>query len=82
MEATGDARWFEKLLGELNYELWIGDPAAIGAKRVRKEKNDRQDAEMPSTCCNCCWRPQSITAEVIDASLPKGVRSKNRGRSQ
>jgi len=45
MEATGHARWFERLLGELNYELWIGDPAAIRAKRVRKQKNDRQDAE-------------------------------------
>lgn len=45
MEATGHARWFERLLGELNYELWIGDPATIRAKRVRKQKNDRQDAE-------------------------------------
>src|SRR2546426_5719093 len=25
MEATGHARWFERLLAELNYELWIGD---------------------------------------------------------
>jgi transposase len=46
MEATGHARWFERLLGELNHELWIGDPAAIRAKRVRKQKNDRQDAEL------------------------------------
>ncbi len=45
MEATGHARWFERLLAELNYELWIGDPAEIRAKRVRKQKNDRQDAE-------------------------------------
>ena len=45
MEATGHGRWFERLLAELNYELWIGDPAAIRAKRVRKQKNDRQDAE-------------------------------------
>ena len=44
MEATGHARWFERLLGELNYELWIGDPATIRAKRVRKQKNDREDA--------------------------------------
>src|SRR5213082_726415 len=45
MEATGYSRWFERLLAELEYELWIGDPAAIRAKRVRKQKNDRQDAE-------------------------------------
>jgi transposase len=36
MEATGHSRWFERLLGELNYELWVGDPAQIRAKRVRK----------------------------------------------
>jgi transposase len=45
IEATGHARWFERLLAELKYELWIGDPAQIKAARVRKQKNDRQDAE-------------------------------------
>src|SRR5215475_7562478 len=45
MEATGHSRWFERLLGELNYELWVGDPAQIRAKRVRKQKNDRFDAQ-------------------------------------
>jgi hypothetical protein len=24
MEARGHARWFERLLAELNFELWIG----------------------------------------------------------
>ena len=46
MEATGHGRWFERLLSELGYELWIGDPATIRATRVRKQKNDRQDAEL------------------------------------
>jgi transposase len=46
MEATGHARWFERLLAELNFELWIGDPARIRAKRVRKQKTDRRDAEL------------------------------------
>ena len=45
MEATGYARWFERLLAELPFELWIGDPGEIRAKRVRKQKTDRQDAE-------------------------------------
>jgi transposase len=31
MEATGHARRFERLLAELNFELWIGDPASIRA---------------------------------------------------
>ena len=46
MEATGHARWFEGLLAELKYELWVGDPAQIRAKRVRKHKNDREDARL------------------------------------
>jgi transposase len=46
MEATGHARWFERLLAELGFELWIGDPARIRAKRVRKQKTDRQDAQL------------------------------------
>ena len=33
MEASGHARWFERLLEELSFELWIGDAAKIGAKR-------------------------------------------------
>jgi transposase len=46
MEATGYARWFERLLAELQYELWIGDPAQIKTQRVRKQKTDRQDAQL------------------------------------
>jgi transposase len=44
MEASGQARWFERLLAELKFELWIGDAAEIRAKRVRKKKTDREDA--------------------------------------
>jgi transposase len=44
MEASGQARWFERLLAELQTELWIGDAAEIRAKRVRKKKTDREDA--------------------------------------
>ena len=46
MEATGHARWFERLLAELGFELWIGDPAVIKTKRVRKQKTDREDARL------------------------------------
>src|SRR5512146_578806 len=44
IEATGQSRWFERLLAELGFEVWIGDPARIRAKQVRKQKNDRKDA--------------------------------------
>jgi transposase len=45
MEASGQARWFERLLGELKFELWIGDATEIARKRERKQKTDRQDAQ-------------------------------------
>ncbi len=46
MEASGQARWFERLLAELQFELWIGDAAEIRSKRVRKQKTDRRDAQL------------------------------------
>jgi len=45
MEASGHGRWFERLLAELNFELWIGDATEIARKRERKQKTDRQDAQ-------------------------------------
>jgi hypothetical protein len=46
MEATGYSRWFERLLAELGFELWIGDPAATQSKRVKQQKTDRKDAQL------------------------------------
>ena len=46
MEASGHGRWFERLLAELQFELWIGDAAKIRTQRVRKQKTDRQDAQL------------------------------------
>ena len=46
MEASGHGRWFERLMGELHIELWVGDAAEIRTKRVRKQKTDRQDAQL------------------------------------
>ena len=45
IETTGQFRWFESLLDELGFELWVGGPAQIRARRVRKQRNDRLDAE-------------------------------------
>jgi transposase len=44
IEATGHTRWFERMLAELGYELWIGDAAQIRASMVRKQKTDARDA--------------------------------------
>jgi transposase len=34
------------MLAELGFELWIGDPAEIKTKRVKKRKTDREDARL------------------------------------
>ena len=34
------------LLAELAFEAWMGDPAEIKAKRVKKRKIDREDARL------------------------------------
>jgi transposase len=44
MEATGYSRWFERLLAELGFEVWIGNAAEIKTQRVRKQKTDRRGA--------------------------------------
>ncbi len=41
MEASGNARWLERLQAELQFELWIGNAAEKRTKRVRKQKTDR-----------------------------------------
>ena len=41
MEATGYSRWFERLLAELGFEVWIGDAAEIKRQRGRKQKTYR-----------------------------------------
>src|SRR5205085_8432987 len=46
MESSGHSRWFERLLRQLEFELWIGDAAEIRTKRVVKRKTDRQDAQL------------------------------------
>ena len=45
IEATGCTQWFERMLGELGHELWVGDPAEIRARAVRRQKTDTRDAE-------------------------------------
>jgi hypothetical protein len=39
MEASGHARWFERLLAELTFELWIGDASEIRARAGTQAEN-------------------------------------------
>jgi transposase len=45
IEATGCTAWFERMLAGLGHELWVGDPAEIRARAVRRQKTDTRDAE-------------------------------------
>jgi len=45
MEASGHARWFERLLAELNIELWMATPPRSIGSGNAKQKTDRQDAQ-------------------------------------
>ena len=45
MEASGHARWFERLMAELQFELWIGDAAV---------KSGADAASDPHQCNPCC----------------------------
>ena len=44
IEATINARWFERILERYHHELWVGDAAEIRAAMVRKQKTDSRDA--------------------------------------
>ena len=45
IEATGYTQWFERMIAEQGHELWVGDPAEIRARAVRRQKTDTRDAE-------------------------------------
>ena len=46
VEATGKMRWFERLLAELKFELWVADPMRVRAAAARKSKTDKKDADL------------------------------------
>jgi transposase len=44
LEATGNDRWFRKLVGECGHELLVGDASAIHAAAPREQRTDKRDA--------------------------------------
>jgi transposase len=44
VEATGNDRWFHKLMSELGHELLVGDASAIHASAPREQRTDKRDA--------------------------------------
>jgi transposase len=60
MESTGHARWFERLLRDLQFELWIGDAAEIRTKRVRSVGTMRR-----AEYCRLLMGSQSVCGERL-----------------
>ncbi|MGB2663588.1 MAG: hypothetical protein WAK48_06275 [Candidatus Acidiferrum sp.] len=79
MGDTGYSRWFERLLAELGFEVWIDDPAVIKTKRVKRQKTDREDPPTAAEAdagkylsSNLCTKPRqsgSATTAVAPASV-------------
>ena len=46
IEASGRARWFEKMLIESKHTLLVGNPVLIRKRAVSRHKNDKRDAEL------------------------------------
>ena len=46
LEASGFSLWFEELVEELGYQVWLGDSTEIRRRARRRQKNDRRDAEL------------------------------------
>ena len=44
LEATGNDRWFRKLVMEAGHELLVGDASAIHASQPREQRTDKRDA--------------------------------------
>jgi transposase len=44
VEATGNDRWFRKLMSELGFALLVGDASAIHASAPREQRTDKRDA--------------------------------------
>src|SRR4030088_222196 len=59
MEASGHARWFERLVAELQFELWTGDAAVIRTKRLPC-----------SICLVCLWSNVLISHLISGKSSP------------
>jgi transposase len=44
IEATGNFRWFRRLMSALGHEVLLGDPSAIHASIPRRQQTDKRDA--------------------------------------
>src|ERR1017187_5111231 len=89
MEACGHYPWFERLLEELGFELWMGDAAQVRASVVRKQKTDRRDAGhlvdlLLDDCFPKIWVPSLEVRDVRQLLVHrhKQVQTRTRTKNQ
>src|SRR3990172_13369768 len=85
MEATGYARWFERMLREQGHELWIGDARAIRAKPVLEaESGSVGSANRETRWCGFCWekRPGRSRGRTRNCGGVFSARGSAAGRQQ
>lgn len=78
IEATGYARWFHRMLLQQGHEVWVGDAAAIRAKRVRKQKTDERDARLILELLRSNSFPRIYISEPEDRDLWQLLRHRDK----
>ena len=53
MEASGNTRWFERLLAEMGHRVVVGDAAQI--RRAGGAQAEDRSGGTPSIFWSCCW---------------------------
>ena len=89
MEATGNDRWFRKLMSELGHELLVGDASAIHASAPREQRTDKRDARhifrlLVENRFPCIWQPSVANEEKRQLLLHRCrlVRMRSRIKNQ
>lgn len=68
VEATGNDRWFRKLVMDSEYELLVGDASAIHASQPREQRTDKRDARhilrlLVENRFPAVWQPSAVNEE-------------------
>jgi hypothetical protein len=89
VEATGNDRWFRKLLGELGHELLVEDASAIHASAPREQRTDKRDARhilrlLMENRFPAIWQPSAANVEQRQLLLHRCrlVRMRTRTKNQ
>ena len=89
VEATGNDGWFRKLIGDLGYDLVVGDASAIHASAPREQRTDKRDARhilklLVENRFPSVWRPSAGNEELRQLLLHRCrlVRMRTRIKNQ